>query len=57
VADSISVPAFATGVGLVLWGMKKRSGAEMLQETSRRGGKASLAVGRKFGGWLREFLP
>lgn len=57
VAGTLSVPAFATSVGLVLWGMKKRSGAEILQNNSRRGGGAGLAVGRKFGGWLREFLP
>jgi cell division protein FtsA len=57
VAGTLSVPAFATSVGLVLWGMKKRSGAEILQNHSRRGGGAGMAVGRKFGGWLREFLP
>ncbi len=57
VAGTLSVPAFATSVGLVLWGMKKRSGVEILQNNSRRGGGAGLAVGRKFGGWLREFLP
>ena len=57
VAGTLSVPAFATSVGLVLWGMKKRNGVEILQNTSRRGGGAGVAVGRKFGGWLREFLP
>ena len=57
VAGPMSIPPFAASVGLVLWGMKKRSGVEMLMETSRRGGRSSMAVGRKFGGWLREFLP
>ncbi len=59
VADSLGAPPFATSVGLVLWGLKKRNGAELLQELAvRRGGKpGSMAVGRKFGGWLREFLP
>ncbi len=58
-ADSLGGPPYATGVGLVLWGMKKRNSIELLQEVAatRRGGKPGVAVGRKFGGWLREFLP
>lgn len=57
--DNLGAPPYATSIGLVLWGMRKRSGAELLQETYRRsgGGKSGMAVGRKFGGWLREFLP
>jgi cell division protein FtsA len=56
-ADSLGAPPYATSVGLVLWALKKRNGVELLQEAARRGGKPSVAVGRKFGGWLREFLP
>ena len=58
-ADSLGAPPYATSVGLVLWAMKKRNAAELLQEVAatRRGGRPGVAVGRKFGGWLREFLP
>ena len=56
-ADHLAAPPYATSVGLMLWAMKKRNGAELLQETTRRGGRPAVAVGRKFGGWLREFLP
>jgi cell division protein FtsA len=58
-ADSLGAPPYATSVGLVLWALKKRNAAELLQEVAatRRGGRPGVAVGRKFGGWLREFLP
>ncbi|HEX2912769.1 MAG TPA: cell division protein FtsA [Chloroflexia bacterium] len=56
-ADSLGGPAYASSVGLMLWGLNKRNNAEQLLEANRRGGKNSMAVGRKFGGWLREFLP
>ena len=56
-ADHLAAPPYATSVGLMLWAMKKRSGVEMLQVANRRGGRPATAVGRKFGGWLKEFLP
>ena len=61
-ADNLAAPPYATAVGLMLWAMKKRSGLEMLQAANRRGGGVSggrpaAVVGRKFGGWLKEFLP
>ncbi len=56
-ADNLAAPPYATSIGLMLWGMKKRSGVEMLLAANRRGGRPAMTAGRKFGGWLREFLP
>ncbi len=56
-ADSLGAPAYASSVGLVLWSLKKRTSAAVAPDAARRGGRPQMAVGRKFGGWLREFLP
>jgi cell division protein FtsA len=53
--DTLTSPAYSSSVGLVLWGLRKISGEELLQETRRSSG--GVGVGRKFRGWLREFLP
>jgi cell division protein FtsA len=55
-SDTLGAPTYAGSVGLVLWGLKKTTGDEILLE-SRRGGGGGLALGRKVGGWFRNFLP
>ncbi len=55
-SDTLGAPHYAASVGLVLWGLKKTTGEELLHE-SRRGGGGGLALGRKVGGWFRNFLP
>jgi cell division protein FtsA len=49
---------FSTGMGLVLWGLQKRTQEALLRESGKRGGNPKNALlGRKVSGWLREFLP
>jgi cell division protein FtsA len=49
---------FSTGMGLVLWGLQKRTQEALLRESGKRGGNPKNALfGRKVGSWLREFLP
>jgi cell division protein FtsA len=55
-SDSLGAPAYSSPVGLVLWGLKKSSGEEFL-EARRSVGSGGGAFGKKFKGWLREFLP
>ncbi|MEI6046399.1 MAG: cell division protein FtsA [Chloroflexota bacterium] len=54
-SDSLGAPTYAASVGLVLWGLKKTLGDELLLESRRGGG--GLTLGRKVGGWFRNFLP
>jgi len=54
-SDTLGAPNYAASVGLVLWGLKKTTGDELLLEARRGGG--GLALGRKVGGWFRNFLP
>ncbi len=56
-SDTLGAPMYASSVGLVLWGLKKSTGDELLQESRRGGGNGGLALGRKVGGWFRNFLP
>jgi cell division protein FtsA len=56
-SDTLAAPTYAASVGLVLWGLKKTTGDEMLMESRRGGGGGGLALGRKVGGWFRNFLP
>jgi cell division protein FtsA len=54
-ADSICRPAYATSVGLLLWGLRHTS---MLIEDDERGeenGASGLAA--RLGRWLRAFIP
>jgi cell division protein FtsA len=54
--DALNNPAYSAGVGLVLWGLKKMNGEDILKEP-RRASSGGVGVGRKFSGWLRNFLP
>ncbi|MEI7554192.1 cell division protein FtsA [Candidatus Chlorohelix sp.] len=54
--DALNNPTYSAGVGLVLWGLKKMNGEAILQEP-RRASSGGGGVGRKFSGWLRNFLP
>lgn len=56
-SDTLGAPTYAASVGLVLWGLKKTTGDELLLESRRGGGGGGLALGRKVGGWFRNFLP
>ena len=51
--DSINSPAYATSVGLLLWGQHQGDGPPSF---SRRGDDGSGAASR-FGGFLRKLLP
>jgi cell division protein FtsA len=57
--DSLNNPSYSAGVGLVLWGLRKMSVDDFQQELRRSsvGGGSGGGVMRKFGGWLKEFLP
>ena len=53
-ADSISRPAYATAVGLLLWGLRHTS-LYMDEEEPEDDGQLSLLA--RFGRWLRAFIP
>jgi cell division protein FtsA len=48
--DQLNSPAFATGVGLLEWGVAASS-------TPRLGRRRRLKIARRLGGWFRNFLP
>jgi len=52
-ADTIDSPAYATGVGLVRWGLK-RGGAQPFLVPQEQGW---TRIYNRFKSWLREFLP
>ncbi len=51
--DAISGPAYATGVGMLLWGLRHDREPERGRGRDRRSGDRY----QKFMNWLREFLP
>jgi len=54
-ADSISRPAYATAVGLLLWGLRHSSllaEEEIFEEAEETDNLVS-----RFGRWLRAFIP
>jgi cell division protein FtsA len=53
-ADSISRPAYATAVGLLLWGLRHTS---LLIEDEELEEERSLDIVSRFGRWLRAFIP
>ncbi len=57
ISDTLSAPTYSTSVGLVLWGLRKLSGEELVQEVRRTSGGGGTGAGRKIKGWFREFLP
>jgi cell division protein FtsA len=52
-ADSISRPAYATAVGLLLWGLRHTSLLLDVEEEERR----SMSIISRLGRWLRAFIP
>ncbi len=50
--DDLGNPAYATGVGLLLWGLKNRA-----QPTNGHYGQHLGTVYRRFLDWIRELLP
>ena len=48
-ANVISSPAYATSVGLLLWGLQ--------EEAASRPGKEKKGLHHRIGRWLRSFLP
>ncbi|MBV9228711.1 MAG: cell division protein FtsA [Chloroflexi bacterium] len=53
-ADSISRPAYATAVGLLLWGLRHTS---LLIEDEELEEERSMDMVSRFGRWLRAFIP
>jgi cell division protein FtsA len=53
-ADSISRPAYATAVGLLLWGLRHNS--LVIEEEEPEYERTGDIVSR-FGRWLRAFIP
>jgi cell division protein FtsA len=53
-ADSISRPAYATAVGLLLWGLRHTS---LMIEEDEPEDEGSPDVLSRFGRWLRAFIP
>ena len=54
--DTISNPAFATGVGLVRWSYTHGSGGEGVYE-DRRPITPNSDISGRLKGWLKAFLP
>jgi len=54
-ADSISRPAYATSVGLLLWGLRHTSLFIDEEESEEEG--ATSDVMSRLGRWLRAFIP
>jgi len=52
-ADSISHPAYATSVGLLLWGLRHTSQFSEEDEEELSGGDMLSRLGR----WFRAFIP
>ena len=49
--DQLASPAFATGVGLLRWGLKSSLSPSLHRHRSR------VSIGQRIGHWLRNFLP
>jgi cell division protein FtsA len=54
-ADSISRPAYATAVGLLLWGLRHTS--LLIDEEEFEEEKTTGDMISRFGRWLRAFIP
>ncbi len=54
-ADTISRPAYATAVGLLLWGLRHTS--LMLDDEEVEEERTPRARASRFGRWLRAFIP
>ncbi len=52
-ADTIDSPAYATGVGLIRWGLKRGSATPFLVPQEQ----GWTRIYNRFKSWLREFLP
>ena len=60
--ESLAGPAFATGVGLVQWGLTRQEAARLARRTTEgprpgRQGRRPAAGGNPLARWLRELLP
>ena len=55
-ADAVDSPPYATGVGLVRWGVTHGMRYPAGANTVRESGNWRIVYDR-FKGWLREFLP
>jgi cell division protein FtsA len=53
-ADSISRPAYATAVGLLLWGLRHTS---LMVEEDEPEDEGPIDFISRFGRWLRAFIP
>jgi cell division protein FtsA len=53
-ADSISHPAYATAVGLLLWGLRHTSFFTDEEEQEELG---TMGMASRLGRWLRAFIP
>ncbi len=53
-ADSINRPAYATAVGLLLWGLSHSS---LLTEEEEFEEEGAATLVSRFGRWLRAFIP
>lgn len=53
-ADSISRPAYATAVGLLLWGLRHTS---LYIDEDEQEDEGQLSLLARFGRWLRAFIP
>ncbi len=53
-ADSISRPAYATAVGLLLWGLRHTS---LLIDEEEQESASSMGLLARLGRWLRAFIP
>lgn len=63
-SDALGSPAYSASIGLMLWGVRRLNNVEMSQQQSRAFAvgegnrpRSNAGVGKKFRGWLREFLP
>ena len=52
-ADTIDSPAYATGVGLIRWGLQRGAPATFLGPQEQ----GWTRIYNRFKSWLREFLP
>ncbi len=53
-ADSISRPAYATAVGLLMWGLRHTS---LLIDEEEQRDRGSMSLIARLGRWLRAFIP
>lgn len=62
--DALGSPAYSASIGLMLWGVRSYNRDEVVPQQTRaiavgEGNipRSTTGVGKKFRGWLREFLP